>query len=107
MPCFVAHTVGRVRERESMLGAVAQRYRGPLMTVPLPNSQDLSRRTIELLTNAIYLRDEYTGGHSVRVMCYALMLARRLNLPQSDLDRLKIGALLHDIGKIGIRDTLL
>lgn len=59
------------------------------------------------LANALDARDPYTAGHSRRVAEYSLAIGRQLHLDQEQLDDLRIGALLHDIGKIGIPDTVL
>jgi putative nucleotidyltransferase with HDIG domain len=52
-------------------------------------------------------KDYYTGGHTERVATIAVALARRLGLTGADLEALEIGALLHDIGKIGIPEHIL
>ncbi|MBS4759296.1 MAG: diguanylate cyclase [Clostridium sp.] len=59
------------------------------------------------LASAIDAKDEYTKGHSSSVSRYAEALARALNLPEKDVERIKLGALLHDIGKIGIPESVL
>lgn len=59
------------------------------------------------LASALDARDPYTAGHSRRVSEYSLAIGRQLNLTQDQLDDLRIGALLHDIGKIGIPDKVL
>ena len=63
--------------------------------------------TIRALTSAIDARDPYTMGHSVRVGQLAMMLGRRLGVDDATLSQLEIGGYLHDIGKIGIRDSVL
>ncbi|PYZ93469.1 hypothetical protein CR194_09870 [Salipaludibacillus keqinensis] len=52
-------------------------------------------------------RDPYTAGHSSRVANYAVRIARKADFPEKQEDLLKKSALLHDIGKIGIRDHIL
>lgn len=59
------------------------------------------------LASAIDAKDEYTKGHSSSVSRYAEALARTMNLPEKDVERIKLGALLHDIGKIGIPENVL
>ena len=59
------------------------------------------------LASALDARDPYTAGHSRRVSEYACSIARAMNLPQTELEIIRIGALLHDLGKIGISDSLL
>ena len=63
--------------------------------------------TIRALTSAIDARDPYTLGHSVRVGQLAVMLGRHLDLDEKTLSDLEVGGYLHDIGKIGIRDSIL
>ncbi len=63
--------------------------------------------TITALTNAIDAKDEYTNGHSRRVAEYSEMLGRKMNLSVQRLEELKTAALLHDVGKIGISDSIL
>ncbi|MCU0650836.1 MAG: CHASE2 domain-containing protein [Candidatus Omnitrophica bacterium] len=62
---------------------------------------------ITSLVNALEARDPYTQGHSQRVAKYALLLADKLNWPQDQKDRLLKASLLHDLGKIGIPDSIL
>jgi len=59
------------------------------------------------LSGALDARDKYTAGHSRRVMEYAVGIAKHLGLPEKDIGRLKISALMHDIGKVGIPDAIL
>ncbi len=73
----------------------------------LRKQRDLFLDTITILAQAVELRDEYTGGHTFRVSTYSILLAEHLNLPQADVDLIRIGTPLHDIGKIGIDDAIL
>nr|WP_205685163.1 HD domain-containing phosphohydrolase [Peribacillus acanthi] len=52
-------------------------------------------------------RDPYTAGHSIRVADYSILIAEKAGLSEDQIDLLKKSALLHDIGKIGIRDSVL
>jgi HD-GYP domain-containing protein (c-di-GMP phosphodiesterase class II) len=63
--------------------------------------------TAEALADTIEKRDPYTGGHTRRVMDYSLAIGRRLALAKSVLEDLRLAAILHDIGKIGVRDDVL
>ncbi|MBI3398259.1 MAG: GAF domain-containing protein [Deltaproteobacteria bacterium] len=63
--------------------------------------------TAEALAEAIEKRDTYTGGHTKRVVHYSLAAAQYLNLLPRDLELLKLSAILHDIGKIGVEDRVL
>ena len=62
---------------------------------------------ITSLVNALEARDPYTQGHSRRVANYALLMAERLGWDQEQKDRLHKASLLHDLGKIGIPDSIL
>jgi HD-GYP domain-containing protein (c-di-GMP phosphodiesterase class II) len=64
-------------------------------------------QTVVALAQAVELRDPYTGGHAQRVTDYALMLADELKLSEPERNDLRVGAPLHDIGKIGIDDAIL
>lgn len=59
------------------------------------------------LANALDARDRYTAGHSRRVSEMACAVARAMNFGAEEMEVMEIGALLHDIGKIGIRDAVL
>jgi putative nucleotidyltransferase with HDIG domain len=63
--------------------------------------------TIAALSRSMEAKDYYTGGHTERVSGLAVALARRLGYEGTDLDAIEIGALLHDIGKIGIPEGIL
>lgn len=63
--------------------------------------------TIEGWSRALDLRDHETEGHSERVTELSLQLARKLNVSAEDLDHIRRGALLHDIGKMGVPDRIL
>ncbi|HLA06289.1 MAG TPA: HD domain-containing phosphohydrolase [Anaerolineales bacterium] len=64
-------------------------------------------RTLTSLMSALDARDRETEGHSVRVSLLACMLAEELGISRPEIKALERGALLHDIGKIGISDTIL
>jgi putative nucleotidyltransferase with HDIG domain len=73
----------------------------------LRKQRDLFLETITILAQAVELRDQYTGGHTQRVSTYSLLLAQHLNLSDSEIELIRIGTPLHDIGKIGIDDAIL
>jgi putative nucleotidyltransferase with HDIG domain len=62
---------------------------------------------IKALAAALDARDTYTAGHSERVSALSVMIGRQLGLKHDQLDVLRLGALLHDIGKIGVADRVL
>ena len=63
--------------------------------------------TVTAFADAVERRDPYTGGHLHRVVAYSLLLGHELALADAELERLRLGATLHDIGKIGIPDGVL
>lgn len=63
--------------------------------------------TVEALAEAIEKKDRYTGGHTKRVVLYSMCIAKYLDLTPEELERVRLGALLHDVGKIGIEDKIL
>lgn len=63
--------------------------------------------TIKALAKAIDAKDHYTQGHCHRVMEYSVAIAKEMGFLDSQLDDLKYGAILHDIGKIGIPEDIL
>jgi len=63
--------------------------------------------TIGILRQTVEAKDPYTRGHSDRVSEYSVLIGQKLNLDDKTLHTLKIGGLFHDIGKIGIPDSIL
>lgn len=63
--------------------------------------------TAEALAEAIEQRDPYTGGHTRRVLNYSVAVGKEMNLSEEELENLKLAAILHDIGKIGVEDRIL
>ena len=64
-------------------------------------------QTSESLADAIEKRDPYTGGHTQRVTSYSLAIAKHLSLTPQEKKLLRIASVLHDVGKIGIDDSIL
>jgi putative nucleotidyltransferase with HDIG domain len=73
----------------------------------LRKQRDLFLDTITILAQAVELRDEYTGGHTLRVTTYSKLLGERLDMSADQMELIRIGTPLHDIGKIGIDDAIL
>jgi response regulator RpfG family c-di-GMP phosphodiesterase len=65
------------------------------------------RTTLKALTAALETRDADTSGHSERVVDFSLRLGRELGLDEEQMRSLEFGSLLHDIGKIGVPDSIL
>ncbi len=88
-------TMGKVR-RESE--AIRQLQRRP---------DDVTLRFVETMAEALDARDPYTAAHSLRVSVNSTAIARMMGLPPEQMEVIRIGAKLHDIGKIGIPDAVL
>ena len=69
--------------------------------------EDMTLQTVKALAQAVDAKDKYTNGHSGRVSEYAVLLAEELGWPQDRVQNLRYASLLHDIGKIGIPDSVL
>ena len=69
--------------------------------------EQMSYQTIQTLAHAIDAKDPYTKGHSTRVSQYSVALARALGWDEERVNDLRFAALLHDIGKIGVPDSIL
>jgi putative nucleotidyltransferase with HDIG domain len=84
----------------------------PLFTTRLAyaryvETRELFEQTIEALAKAVDARDVYTRNHSSRVSHIAEAMCRAMRLPESEIEKIKWAGLLHDVGKIGIRDNIL
>lgn len=88
-------TVARKADETDML--IAQRDR----------DKELLRELIEAFAKVVDLKDSYTRGHSVRVAVYTKMLAEELGYDEEEVEKFYNIALLHDIGKVGIPDSVL
>jgi HD-GYP domain-containing protein (c-di-GMP phosphodiesterase class II) len=63
--------------------------------------------SIQMLAGAVDEKDPYTRGHSDRVTRYSVLIATEMGLKEEDIDKIRISAQLHDVGKIGIEDRIL
>ncbi|MFI5126236.1 MAG: HD domain-containing phosphohydrolase [Candidatus Acidiferrales bacterium] len=70
-------------------------------------NRELFMGSIRMLAAAIDEKDPYTRGHSGRVAKYSLTIAQEMGLDSVAMDKLRISALLHDVGKIGVDDSVL
>ncbi len=97
---------GKLQRRETLLDVVVKER-----TKELEESYEklkiANRQALFGLAEAIEAKDPYTKGHCGRVAAYSLVLAKEAGYPVDGLETLEFGAFLHDIGKIGIRDSVL
>jgi HD-GYP domain-containing protein (c-di-GMP phosphodiesterase class II) len=70
-------------------------------------NRELFLGTVKSLAAAIDGKDPYTRGHSERVARFSVAMAQGLDLPDDEIEKIRISALLHDVGKIGIDDNIL
>jgi putative nucleotidyltransferase with HDIG domain len=73
----------------------------------LKQQRDLFQKTIMTLAQLLELKDEYTGGHTQRVTRYSILLAEKMGLSEDQMELIRVGTPLHDIGKVGIADAIL
>lgn len=92
--------------REELVTAVRSRLTRSRQ-IRLAQLQQAYEASLAVLANAIDLRDRYTRGHVERVTAYALVIAGHLGWQERRLEHLRFGAILHDIGKIHIREHTL
>jgi putative nucleotidyltransferase with HDIG domain len=69
--------------------------------------EELFLEGVQTLVHALEAKDPYTQGHSARVAAYAGAIGRALRLSEAEVQVLELGAELHDIGKIGVRESVL
>jgi putative nucleotidyltransferase with HDIG domain len=73
----------------------------------LGEQRDLFLKSLQMFSNAVDVKDPYTAHHSKRVAQYAVRLARLLGAPEDEVNRIRIGALMHDIGKIAVPGNII
>jgi putative nucleotidyltransferase with HDIG domain len=69
--------------------------------------RESSLNSITSLVYALEAKDKYTSGHSQRVTEMATAVARQLGMPHDEVERIRLAGLVHDIGKIGVRESIL
>jgi diguanylate cyclase (GGDEF)-like protein/putative nucleotidyltransferase with HDIG domain len=70
-------------------------------------NKELLMDSVLAIAEAVDAKDQYTGEHSKMVSKYSMLLAEKLGLTESEKSKLRIGALLHDCGKIGVPDNII
>jgi putative nucleotidyltransferase with HDIG domain len=102
-----SHTeIGELAQTFNRMADDIQRYIGDLTAASDKNRQ-LFIDSIEMIAAAVDAKDPYTKGHSGRVGQYSVILARELGLSDGEIEKVRIAAILHDVGKIGVEDRVL
>jgi HD-GYP domain-containing protein (c-di-GMP phosphodiesterase class II) len=101
-----AAEIGELAETFNHMASDIEEYVEKLKGAAEEN-HELFLGSIRMLAAAIDEKDPYTRGHSGRVAKYSLILGDGMGLNSEDLERLRISALLHDVGKIGVDDRVL
>jgi HD-GYP domain-containing protein (c-di-GMP phosphodiesterase class II) len=106
VPIRGARELAELSETFNVMSEAIEKSVGQLKQAAKEN-QELFFNSIRALTAAIDAKDPYTRGHSERVARYAVVLAKNMGLPPEEVRKVRISALLHDVGKIGIDDRIL
>jgi putative nucleotidyltransferase with HDIG domain len=105
-PVKGAAEISELAENFNLMASDIEEYIERLKEAAEEN-RELFIGSIRMLAAAIDEKDPYTRGHSGRVAKYSTLIAQELRMPADELDKLKIAALLHDVGKIGVDDRVL
>jgi putative nucleotidyltransferase with HDIG domain len=105
-PVRGAAEISELAENFNLMASDIEEYIERLKEAAEEN-RELFIGSIRMLAAAIDEKDPYTRGHSGRVAKYSTLIAQEMKLTPEDLDKLKIAALLHDVGKIGVDDRVL
>jgi putative nucleotidyltransferase with HDIG domain len=105
-PVRGAAEISELAENFNLMASDIEEYIEKLKQAAEEN-RELFVGSIRMLAAAIDEKDPYTRGHSGRVAKYSTVIAQEMRLTAEDLDKLKISALLHDVGKIGVDDRVL
>jgi putative nucleotidyltransferase with HDIG domain len=105
-PVRGAAEISELAENFNLMASDIEEYIEKLKEAAEQN-RELFIGSIRMLAAAIDEKDPYTRGHSGRVAKYSTVIAHEMNMSAEDLDKLKIAALLHDVGKIGVDDRVL
>lgn len=98
--------IGELAQTFNLMTDDLERYVEQLKQAAQEN-HELFLGSIRTLAAAIDEKDPYTRGHSGRVAKYSVIIAETLGLPEDEVYKIRISALLHDVGKIGIDDRIL
>jgi putative nucleotidyltransferase with HDIG domain len=98
--------IGELAETFNTMSSDLERFVFDLKRAAEEN-RTLFLSSIQMLAGAVDEKDPYTRGHSDRVTRYSVLIAKELALPDEEIEKIRISAQLHDVGKIGIEDRIL
>ncbi|MFQ3589267.1 MAG: HD domain-containing phosphohydrolase [Chloracidobacterium sp.] len=98
--------IGQLADDFNAMAEHIQRYINDLRFAVNEN-RELFLGTVKALAEAIDGKDPYTRGHSERVKMYSVLMAEHMGLSREEIEDIRVAALLHDVGKIGIEDRIL
>jgi response regulator RpfG family c-di-GMP phosphodiesterase len=101
--------VAQALEKRSLIveNRTYQRGLEQLVAAQAQRLEQLFLGGVQALVQALEVKDQYTRGHSIRVSHYSTLLARELGLSERDVRHVELGGHVHDIGKIGVRESVL
>lgn len=109
IPDIMLQRVGRMLELHRLQTSLAKEVKRQTKYAQerQERMERLSRETVLSLAKAVEAKDKYTNGHSERVASYARMIAEKAGMSEADQNDIYFVGLLHDIGKIGVPDTVI
>jgi putative nucleotidyltransferase with HDIG domain len=105
-PVQGAAEISQLAETFNLMAGSIEKYIEDLKQAAEEN-RELFIGSIRMLAAAIDEKDPYTRGHSGRVAKYSVIIAEELGLSPAEIEKLRVSALLHDVGKIGVDDRVL
>jgi putative nucleotidyltransferase with HDIG domain len=100
----------RLTQFTESLAATEPTTSGKMAAVPAQGPQALPQAVLDTVTSlafAIDAKDHYTQGHSQKVSAYAAVIAEAMGMADVEVEEIRLGAVLHDIGKVGIPEIIL
>jgi putative two-component system response regulator len=101
--------VGQALDKQRLIreNRMYQEHLAELVDVQARRIEELFLEGVQALVEALEARDAYTRGHSTRVSAYSGRIARELGMSHEDVQLTELAAELHDVGKIGVRESVL
>jgi len=104
---FIGAVVGVMNQRIKTRSYFLSRNMNKEIEIKTEQIENITLETISAMSDTLEAKDEYTRGHSNRVSEYSALIAKKMNLPEDSISEIRYAASLHDIGKIGVPDSIL